>query len=103
MGRMREDMVSGSLQGDGFAGEADLQVLRVAAELMADPISSYTAAVQHGGLDRADDGLGIDDELIAATKDDVLTHGVCSLETRVIAGDGPVCADVAVVVGEVTG
>ena len=76
MGRMREDMVLGSLQGDGFAGEASLQMLRVAAELMTDPISSYTATMQHGGLDRADDRLGVDDVLIAATKDDVLTHGV---------------------------
>lgn len=67
---------AGSLQGDGFAGEAGLQMLRVAAELMTDPISSYTAAVQHGGLDRADDRLGVDDVLIAATKDDETMHGV---------------------------
>ncbi len=83
MGRMREDMGLGSLQGDGFAGEAGLQVLRIAAELMTDPISSYAAAVQHGGLDRADDGLGVDDVLIAATKDDVLTHGVLQVDARV--------------------
>ena len=93
-------MVSGS-DGCGFKGETGLQMLRIGVEPVACPIGRDTTGLQHGGLDGAYEGFGVDDVLMPATEDDVLTHGGYSLKTRVVAGDGPVSANVAVVVGEV--
>ena len=68
-------MVSGS-DGGGFKGETGLQMLRVSVEPVACPIGRHATGLQHGGLNGTDEGLGVDDVLMPATEDDVLTHGV---------------------------
>ena len=65
----------GLLRG-GFKGETGLQVQRIGVEAVACPIGRDSTGLQHGGLDGANEGLGVDDVLVTATEDDVLMHGV---------------------------
>ena len=72
-----------SLQGDGFEGKTGLQVLRVRVESMACPIGRRATEMQHGVLNGTNEGLSVDDELIAATEDDELAHvGALGSELR---------------------